>query len=265
METQPKSIEPVTLDISGHLATVRLDQGPGNRFTMVTMRSLCEIAEELSARKDVRAVWLSATGDDFCQGADLKDSELAARVFGSNEGRREVAELGCEMLTAWSSLPMPTVVSARGRIIGAGAGLVTASDFRVMATHSALHFPEVDRGMYLSWGIIGHLISEVGPSLTRRLAVAGVPCPCEELPPGFCKVVTPETVDDVARSQAVILAAKPPLAVQSILATTRALARGQAVPPEVETERFCQTTGSSDFKEAIQSWLEGRPGRYQGE
>ncbi|MEE2780488.1 MAG: enoyl-CoA hydratase/isomerase family protein [Myxococcota bacterium] len=265
MESPSNSVEPVTLNISGHLASVRLSNPPGNRFTLKTMKRMCDIAEELSTRDDVRVVWLSAEGEDFCQGADLKDAELAQRVFGSDDGRREVAELGYKMLTTWSELPMPTVVSARGRIIGAGAGLVTASDFRVMAAHSALHFPEVDRGMYLSWGIIGHLTSELGPSMTRRLAVAGVPCPCEEFPPGFCKVESPQTVDDVARAQAMILTAKPPLAVRSILATTRALSRGQDVPVEVETQRFCATTGSSDFKEAIQSWLEGRPGRYQGE
>lgn len=265
METHATPAEPVTMRVSGHVATVQLDRPPGNRFTMATMDTLCEIADDLAQRTDVRAVWLCAAGDDFCHGADLKDSDLASRVFGSEEGRREVAELGHRMLTAWSNLPMPTVVSARGRIIGAGAGLVTVCDFRVMAAHSALHFPEVDRGMYLSWGIIGHLVSEMGPSLTRRLAVAGVPCPCDELPPGFTKVVNAESVDDVAQGQANILAAKPPLAVRSILATTRALAHGQEVPAAVETERFSRTTGSADFKEAIQSWLEGRTGRYRGE
>ena len=215
-------------------------------------------------REDVRAVWLSAEGEDFSQGADLKDPQLTALVTTSDATRQELALKGAAMLELWDNLPMPTVVSARGRIIGSGAGLVCASDFRVLGEHTALHFPEVDRGMYLSWGMLPLLVRELGAPMTRRLAVAGVPVPCERFPPGFCRIKSPERVDEVAQGQALTLASKPPLAVRSILGVLRALARGETVTQEQGAELFAQTAGSADFGEAISAWMQGRKGNFEG-
>jgi len=228
------------------------------------MHALEDLALAFAKSDDLRAVWLSSEGTDFSQGADLKDPMLAAQMAGDADRRAEVARLGGRLIEAWSNLPIPTVVSGRGRIIGAGACLFTVCDFRYAARGATLAFPEVDRGMHLAWGVLPHLAREYGAPLTRRLTLGGGAIAVDELPMGSVALETPEGVDHAAETWATQLAAKPPLAVRAILSALRAVARGEPHNADRDVEAFAATTGSDDFREALMAWFARRPGVYEG-
>jgi enoyl-CoA hydratase/carnithine racemase len=248
----------------GHVAHVRLKHPPANRFSFAMMHALEDLAHAFAKTPELRAVWLSASGPDFSQGADLKDPMLAAQMAGNADRRGEIARLGGRLVEAWASLPIPTVVSARGRIIGAGACLFTVCDFRYAASDATVAFPEVDRGMHLAWGILPHLAREYGAPVTRRLTLGGRPTSVQQLPVGSVVMESADQVDRSALDWATQMAAKPPLAVHAILSALRAIARGEPHDADLDIEAFAATTGSDDFREALMAWFDRRDGVYKG-
>jgi enoyl-CoA hydratase/carnithine racemase len=241
--------------------TLTLDRPPGNRVSLSLISALTEALANTAASPNVRAVHLRATGPDFSAGADLRDPELATLIAGGPKGQRELAHHGATLLDTLARLPIPTVVSARGDAIGAGACLWVAADFRWSNHSFRIHFPEVDRGMHLSWGVLPRLGRELGWPTARRLAL-GQPLDASSLPRDVAEFT--EDPDAPAAEWARALAQKPPLAVRAILETFREVDRVDAALASADADRFAVTCGSADFLEAMSAFFEHRPGRYTG-
>lgn len=249
-----------------HVARVCLDWQPGNRFTLARLQSLYETLEALAQDDTLRCVQLVAAGDDFSHGADLADPAVAERMQqpgGLREAGLEIGTLGQRLIDRWRDMPVPTVISVRGHVIGAGACLFAAADFRFAAADARIQFPEVDRGMYLAWGILPDLVSEFGPSLARRLAVAGEVLAATQLPPGVVSVVD-EDADKAGATLAHQLADKPPLAVREILRVLHTLTQEDVSVVRNDAQRLANSLGSEDFLEAITAWMEKRTPQYRG-
>jgi enoyl-CoA hydratase/carnithine racemase len=251
----------LAVEVREHVARLVLRNPPGNRFSHALLDGFERALGDLASQADVRAAWLSADGPDFSHGADLHDPAIQERMTDGAEARAAFAGFGASLVERWSQLPFPTVVSARGRVVGAGACFLFASDFRVLAPGATVRFPEVDRGMHLSWGIVPRLVAELGPTLAKRLAVLGEAVPAEALG-GHVEIA--EDPDSRAETIATALAGKPPLALRSTLRMTRAAARGEPFDPAEDARLFAETAGTEDFVEAVAAFLEKRPGRYQG-
>jgi enoyl-CoA hydratase/carnithine racemase len=261
MTSPPRADAGVTYDREGDLACVRLSRPPGNRVDIAMLTRLRDLALHLATDPTLRAVWLSADGPDFCHGIDLRDPALAQQLAQGPAALQTVAALGQAAIDAFAALPVPTITSARGRIIGAGACLFIASDLRVAAPDATLAFPEVDRGMTLGFGILPRMVRALGTSLTARLALTGAPCPVADLPTATATLAADP--DAAALDLARAMAARPPLAVRGIVRSLRALAAGHD-PTADDPAHLAATLASADFTEAIRSWLSGRPATYTG-
>ncbi len=202
----------------------------------------------------MRAVRLRAEGADFSLGADLRDPALAAAITGGEASRRALAELGQQVVDALASLPVPTVVAARGRILGAGACFFTVCDFRLAAPGATLGFPEVDRAMHLSWGILPRMVRTYGESTATRLALLGDPIAVDRLGETVERVDDPDAASEALARR---LADKPALALREILAVLRT---GDA---SRDAERFAATAGSADFVEAMTAFLTKRSADFR--
>ena len=124
-------------------------------------------------------------------------------------------------------------------------------------------FPEVDRGMYLSWGILPIAVRELGTPLARRLALVGTAEQVSMLPTGVV-VHSGEGWDEQARELAVELAKKPPLAMRANKQVLQEAGRGVSDAAARDPERFAATTGSEDFGEAMAAWINKRPPEFNG-
>ncbi len=248
------------LEINHHEAVTELvlNRPPGNRIDLATLDALTDTIEGLK-HKSTRAVLLRAKGHDFCQGADLTDPDLAAAT--RQDGGRVLARRGQALIDAWTALPMPTVVCLRGWAVGAGACLVMAADFRFAAPAARVRFPEVDRGMYLSWGILPRLVSLVGPAQAKWMALAGEAVASDMLPGTFRLSGDPE---HAAASFAAQMAEAPPLAMRSIKRTLQAAAEVGQGAADGDVEAFAESVGSADFAEAISAFFEKRAPRFTG-
>lgn len=251
----------LVLSTAAHVARIHLHRLPGNRLTLDDLDALIEALGRLAHDRDVRAVWLSAAGDDFCQGMDLSDGRLVAAMTAGRSSRAAIAQLGAALMNAWLSLPQPKVVSAAGHVVGAGAGLFLGADVRIAAPDADLVLPEIDRGMHLAWGIVPLVVRELGPSFARRLVLTGTPLAIRDVP-GLA--VQSENVDAEAERVAAALAGKAPIAMRGLLQTVHDAVAGR-VEPERDVTLFADTTGTHDFVEAVAAFHERRAPRFKGE
>jgi len=132
-----------------------------NAFDGPMMDALAVCVDDLMGRTDVTALILTASGNvSFCAGGDLHWlKNLSSPEDGQAMGRR--MQMTLDRL---SRLPCPVIGVLNGYAIGGGAELALACDFRIMETHSFLHFKQVRVGLTTGWG--------GGPRLLRMLGYA---------------------------------------------------------------------------------------------
>lgn len=247
--------------VTDGVATLTLDRAGGNRVSHALLQMMREAFHALSRLQSLRVVVLRAAGPDFSFGADLSDPAMADQIAGGAATRTALATLGQETLDAWARLPVPTIAAAQGRIVGAGACFVCTADFAYAAPGASVLFPEVNRGMHLSWGVLPRLVGRFGTPLAMRLALTGAAVACAELPPAIVCVADAESA---ANALAQDLAAKPPLAVRAIKHVIGAAAERLQETAANDPALFASTIGSEDFTEAMAAFFEKRPGRYSG-
>ena len=254
MDLRSFEADGLRVEESERIAVVSLSTPP-NRFTLALIQSLTGVVQELRTCTEIRCVWLRAEGADFSHGADLRDSKLAALVMQDDASRRYLAELGQDVIESWVALPMPTVVSCRGHVLGAGACLMAASSFRYATPDARCGFPEVGLGMSLSWGILPRLVREFGPNWTRRMVIEGEQVSMSELGSGSVRIVPADSLDSKALSLAKEIAEKPASAVRHTLELLQALEQAHQEHALSDARRFASTAGSDEFKEAVLRFL----------
>ena len=92
----------------------------------------------------IRAIHLSADGDDFCAGADLEALERTLES-GTDVHRQDAEALG-RVFLAIRALMKPVVCSVRGRALAGGVGLATACDIVLAHEGAEFGYPEVRVG-----------------------------------------------------------------------------------------------------------------------
>ncbi len=252
------------VESADHVVKLRLERPPGNRLNLEVLKRLDDIIHTLAQEESVRSVLLWAAGDDFCQGVDLADEDLAALMAEGRAERMQFAKLGQQVIEGWISLPIPTVVALQGQAIGGGACLVTASDFRIAHPSARLSFPEIDRGLHLSWGILPRMVREFGLPWARRMAMVGEKVQIGALPDRAFYQVGEGQEREQAERLAVALASKPPMAMRSIKSVFREITKEDNLDTEDDALHFAQTIASQDFVEALAAFFEKRKGEYKG-
>jgi enoyl-CoA hydratase/carnithine racemase len=157
-------MDQVTLVIDGRLARLRLARAERhNAITSPMLKRLADLCEEIPDEVDV--VVLAAEGRDFSVGFDLDEIGGDDLTDGATEGARAVAAL--------LDLTAVTVARLHGWVVGGGAALAAACDFRVADPTLRVRIPEVPLGIPLGWGATPLLVAELGPGLTKDLVMTG--------------------------------------------------------------------------------------------
>ena len=116
---------------------------------------------ELMERPDIRLLVISGEGKSFCSGADLKTTSYP-KVEGDWSTRRNRTATWQRVLEQLERIPQVTVASMRGHVIGGGALLATACDFRVISDNVVFRIPELALGIPNVWNGTPLLAREVG-------------------------------------------------------------------------------------------------------
>ena len=219
----------------------------------------------LQVRDDssLRAVIMTGAGTRaFAAGADLKELAALPPV-----AMHVYAQAGQRVLDLLEQLGKPVVAAINGFALGGGCELAMACTLRIAADTARFGQPEVNLGLMPGFAGTQRLVRLVGKGRALDLLLTGRQIDAADaLRIGLVDRVCPAAaVMTEARTLAGELAAKPPLAVRSIL---EAVHRGSETTFEagqaLEASLFGLLASTADMREGTAAFLEKRHARLQG-
>jgi enoyl-CoA hydratase len=238
---------------------MRLDRPKVNALNAQVARELLEVATEVEARSDIRALVVWGGPKIFAAGADIGE-------FPTGEGQRDpsanVDGLN-EALFRIENLPQITVAAVNGFALGGGCELSMSTDFRVCGEGAQFGQPEILLGIIPGAGGTQRLTRLVGVTRAKEIVYSGrmVPAP-EALAIGLVSAVHP---DDQVLDAAVELVAPYAKGPAALVNAKRSIMDGLHLPlPEavaVEKREFIASFQTDDAVTGIESFLESGPGK----
>ena len=135
----------VVVETRGAVGTITLARPEKkNALDRQTAEELQSALDRCGADAVVRAIVLSAQGDDFCAGADLQALE-AMMAEGMKAHLLDAQALGKVFITM-RTVQKPVIGIVRGRALAGGAGLANACDIVLAHPESVFGYPEVQVG-----------------------------------------------------------------------------------------------------------------------
>jgi methylglutaconyl-CoA hydratase len=136
---------PLASALDGGVLTLTLDRPEKrNALSAALIDALHAALDRADLDAEVRVVFLTGAGKDFCAGADL--DELLASAEASGEANEAAALRLGGLFSRLRALPKPVVAAVRGRALAGGAGLMTACDIVLAGAGAQVGYPEVLRG-----------------------------------------------------------------------------------------------------------------------
>ena len=159
------------LAVDGAVATITLTRPEvHNALDETLIGNLAQAFQKLSVTDAVRVVVLEGEGESFCAGGDIAWTRRAASLA-ADDNRRDAMQLAV-MMSALDRCAKPVVAMVHGAAMGAGSGLVAASDIAIASENASFGFPEARLG--LAPAVIGpYVIAAIGARASRRYFLTG--------------------------------------------------------------------------------------------
>lgn len=223
-----------------------------NAIDRATMRSLGAALDELEAEPALLGVIVTAAGDHFVSGGDLKD--LAA-IPEPAQGRAMSLEMQA-LLTRLERLPVPSFAAINGDAYGGGCELALACDVRIAKRGARLEFRQTAMGLTTGWGGGRRLLRLVGRARAILLATTGLPVEAEE---ALSLGLVDRVADDPRAEAEAICARLHTRSRRAVVAMKRVLTAEPHIPPgeacALETDAFESTWGSPEHRGAVARFL----------
>ena len=253
----------VTYEVVDHVATITLNRPESRNAINGAMR--LDLNAAWDRFRDDQDAWvgiLTATGEVFCAGADLKDSAGAVGTFGGTFWEKPTInsfESGMELFK-------PTIAAVNGPCIGYGLTGVLFCDFVIASTEAVFCYPEVTLGMPTIVGAI-RLPERIGWANAMELLLTGAPMSAQRAKEAglVWKLTDPDVLLAEANAWARVLTRAAPLAQRA----TKEVAWRTPDMGWVESVRFGEVIRkvvgvTADVGEGMRAWREEREPRWRG-
>ena len=264
------------VDVADGVAEVTLlGPGKGNAMGPDFWRELPIVFGELDRDDAVRAVVLTGSGANFSYGLDLP---AMSGDWAGVLGDRALAKPRTDFLgrlrelqhavTAVAACRKPVIAAVSGWCIGGGVDVIAAADIRLASADAKFSVREVKVAIVADLGSLHRLVGIIGEGHLRELAFTG-----KDIDAARAEKI--HLVNDVYPDQAAVLTAaralaadiadNPPLVVQGVKDVL-----GQQREHDVAAGlRYVGAWNaaflpSEDLGEAVQSFLERRPPKFNG-
>jgi len=274
-QADPDTAPPVLYGREGHIATLLLNRpDKRNALNPRVWDALDRAVAEAEADPQARVVLLKGQGVSFCAGLDLSpDNELFAfaakgpsaanKVLFYREVRRVQG-----IHTRLERLVKPTIAVIQKHCLGAGLEMALCCDIRLSTADAVFSLPEARLGFVMDIGGLQRMNRLVGRARAREMSFRAHRFGADKaLAIGLVNEVYPdrEALEAAALSMAGEIAGNPPLAVQGakeVLLYDEDATLEESL--EYNAARSSMIVPSEDMAEAINAYLEKRPGRFQG-
>jgi enoyl-CoA hydratase/carnithine racemase len=223
-------------------------------------RVIATTLNELMERPDIRLLVLSGEGKSFCSGADLKTTSYP-KVEGDWSTRRNRTATWQRVLEQLDRIPQVTIASMQGHVIGGGALLATACDFRVVAEDVVFRIPELALGIPNVWNGTPLLAREVGLPTARDWVMTTRKVHADELKQtGWAQRVAVEhSLEDTTETLIAELLNIPPASLAMTRSLTSALGRsasGMAMGwADADLQQWAFT--EEEYKDTVRNYTRG--------
>lgn len=254
----------VQYEVADHVATITMNRPEArNAINGAMRRGLNDAWDAFRDDTDAWVAILTATGDVYCAGADLKDGKGAVGEWGGTFWEIPTInsfESGMELFK-------PTIAAVNGPCIGYGLTGALATDFIIASDRATFAYPEVSIGVPTIVGSI-RLPPKIGWSNAMELLLTGEPVDADRAyEMGLAwRVVPHDELLTEATAWARKLASAAPLAQRA----TKEVARRSASMGWTEAVRFGETMrkvagATDDATEGRTAWAEKRPPKWTGQ
>jgi enoyl-CoA hydratase len=179
-----------------------------NAFSQQMLMGLYRAWRRLDADGELRCAVLTANGDTFCAGMDLKSGPDQALAAEFDALRQQVPDLHWQALLRHQVPSKPIILAVEGYALAGGTEILQGTDIRVCANNAVFGITEVARGLFplggssvrlrrqipyclaaemlltgrhvsareaLDWGLVNRVV-EPGQALAEALQIAGKIC-----------------------------------------------------------------------------------------
>jgi len=255
----------------GHVLVVTLNRPEAkNAFTTQMLLGLYRAWRRLEEDDALYCAILTARGDTFCAGMDLK-----AGAEGGQRATEEFMEvMAKEPNVHWQALlrdkrpDKPLILAVEGFALAGGTELLHGTDIRVAAEDAVFGLTEVARGLYPMGGATVRLRRQIPYCLAAELLLCGGRLSAQRACDiGLINRVVPKgQALAAAREYAATICANGPLAVRAITRSLREhdehLEEEQAML--ASDELAGPVFASEDAKEGMRAFKEKREARFSG-
>ncbi len=259
------------IEQEGNVLIVTLNRPEAkNAFSPEMLLGMYKAWRRLDEDDDLYCAILTANGDTFCAGMDLK-----AGAEGEHRSTEEFMNLMAEVPNIhWQALlrdnrpNKPLILAVEGYALAGGTEILQGTDIRIGADNAIFGITEVARGLYPMSGSTVRLRRQIPYCLAAEMLLCGDHISAQQaLDFGLINRVVPAgTTLDVAREFAEKICANGPLAVKAV---TRSLREHQECLPEDEAMQASDglagpVFASADAKEGMRAFKEKRKAAFIG-
>jgi enoyl-CoA hydratase/carnithine racemase len=257
----------VLYEVEGHVATLTLNRPHRrNAISVRMLRLLGDHLTEADLDPEVRVVLLTGAGKGFCSGLDMKDA-VAGRGIGAGGSGGTVLQTRHLPTVILNEMDTPVIGVLNGAAAGYGLDLALGCDLRLVAQSAQLLPAFAKRAIVPESGGTWYLPRLVGWAKAAELCFLARPVDADEaVRIGLANLAVPDAeLLTVARGWADEIAANAPLAIRAM---KRLFRHGLTEDFPSHTHHVLLQTlqlfGTADFREGIESFVEGRPPDYTG-
>jgi enoyl-CoA hydratase len=255
----------------GHVLVVTLNRPEAkNAFSPEMLLGMYRAWRLLDEDDDLHCAILTANGDTFCAGMDLK--------AGADGGQRSTEEFMAVMAEVpnvhWQALlrdkrpDKPLILAVEGYALAGGTEILQGTDIRVAAENAIFGVTEVARGLYPMGGSTIRLRRQIPYCLAAEMLLCGEHITAQQaLQFGLInRVVPPGQALAGAREYAGKICSNGPLAVRAVI---RSLREHQECLPEADAMAASDglagpVFASADAKEGMKAFKEKRKAIFTG-
>lgn len=160
---------PVTLERSGAIALIAIDNPPVNATSHDVRAGLMAVLRELHAAAELKAAVLQCAGRTFIAGADMKEF-----------GKPSQPPILPDVAQALEDSAKPIVAAIHGTALGGGLEIALGCHVRIATPDAALGFPEVHVGVIPGAGGTQRLPRLIGVEAAAEIITSGRRVPAKE-------------------------------------------------------------------------------------
>lgn len=240
-----------------------------NAFSPEMLLGMYKAWRLLDEDDDLMCAILTANGDTFCAGMDLKAGA---------EGHRSTEEfmelMGTVPNIHWQALlrdnrpNKPLILAVEGYALAGGTEILQGTDIRVGAENAIFGVTEVARGLYPMAGSTIRLRRQIPYCLAAEILLCGDHVSAADaLAMGLInKIVPPGKTLEAAKEYAAKICANGPLAVKAVMQSLRehqeCMSEEDAMLASDELAN--PVFASADAKEGMRAFKEKRPANFTG-